>query len=127
MKIFAPYPGEQIFIVLPNPEMGDIQRLESKMILKRSMNGAVKVTHIKKMPNVRSYEYNLLLTRLKSLEFYAFYELFGSEQMRIEHDNDVDRIGYIRINPLELDVSKRSLVGSSIEEVSVRFDFETIE
>lgn len=125
MKIFAPFPDEKAFIVLPNPEMGDIQRSESKVQLKRSMNGAVSVTHIKKLPNIRSYEYNFVLTRLKSLEFYAFFEIFGALKMRIEHENDTERIGYIKINPLELAIEKRALIGSSKEEVNVRFDFET--
>lgn len=127
MKIFAPYPDERAMIILPNPEMGDVQRLESKVQVKRSMNGNVVVTHVKRLPNIRSFEYLFNMTRLKSLEFLNFYELFGAEKLRIEHDDASSLVGYIRVNPMELDIAKRALVDTSVEEVTLRFDFETIQ
>jgi hypothetical protein len=126
IQLFAPHPDYKILIHLPNAEWGDVQRLESTMQLRRSMNAEKTITHVRKMPASRVYEVNLNLTRLKSIEFMGFFELFGATLMKCVLD-DEDKIGYVRINPLELEIIKRAIVGSSVEEVHTRFDFETVQ
>jgi hypothetical protein len=126
LRIYAPDPAPRIVIALPDPEWGDTQRLESTMQLHRSMNGQKIVTHTRKKLDCRSYELNLLLTRIKAQEFITFFEMFGAERMKLEFDKDKSKIGYIRINPLELEYVKRAVNCQSYEEISTRFDFESI-
>lgn len=97
------------------------------MQLYRSMNGERAVTHIRKLPDIRAFEVSLIMTRMKSLEFMSFFELFGAETMKLEFGSGESRIGNMRINPMEFEVLKRAIVGSSTEEVSTQFDFETIQ
>jgi len=126
IKIFAPDVASRIVIMMPDPEWGDVQRLESTLQLYRSMNDAKKITHIRKMPDVRTYELTFLLTRLKALEFINFFERFGAERIRIELDKDTSRVGYLKVNPTELEYTKRAVSCNSLEEVLTRFDFENI-
>lgn len=126
IKIFAPHPDYKIVIFLPSPEWGDVQRLESNIQLKKSMDSSVVVTHIRKLTNIRSYELNFNLTRLKSIEFYNFYNYFAAEKIKLVLLDGTEKIGYLRINPFEIEVMKRALVGDSIEEVSVKIAFESV-
>lgn len=133
IKIFASHPAYKQVIFLPSPEFGDITRLNSTVQLKRSMNNATIVTHIVKRPNSRAFELNFNLNRLKSLEFLEFYKRHGAELMKLVRRVDFlptgtieELIGYLKVNPLELEKVERELVSESKEKVSLRVDFETI-
>lgn len=127
IRIFAPHPDYRILIFLPNAEWGDTQRLESTTRLHRSMDGQTHVTHVRRLPDIRALELQLTLTRLKSLELLSFFELFGAEKMKLEFDDSTSRVGYLRINPMELEIVRRAIIGSSKELVSTTLDFETVQ
>lgn len=133
IKLFASHPAYKQLIFLPNPEFGDIARLESTVQLKRSMDGSVIVTHTMPRTESRTLELQFEMTRLKSLEFIEFYKLHAAEKMklvkRIDFDPENDEesfIGYLKVNPLELEKLARSVYGDSVEKVAVRVDFETV-
>jgi hypothetical protein len=114
-------------IFLPSSEWGDIERVESTVQLKRSMDGQTVVTHVHKVPNSRTTELNFLLTRMKSLELFEYIKAQGAKQMTLEI-NDLDpKIGYLRVNPFELEKLSRSKVAGSLEEVKCQLSFETTE
>lgn len=129
IKLFASHPAPSQLIFLPNPDFGDMTRLGSTVLLKRSMNGAVINTHVIRRPNTRTIEMSFELTRLKSLEFIEFFKRHGSELMKLVRDYwnvNEELIGYLKVNPVELEKTERSLVSESIERVNLRLDFETV-
>lgn len=131
IKLFASHPAYKQLIFLPNPEFGDITRLESTVQLKRSMNGSTIVTHIVKRPNSRTIEMSFQLTRYKSLEFLEFFKRHGAELMKLVrnywNDGEEELVGYLKVNPLELEKTERALVAGSLENINVRADFETTQ
>lgn len=127
IQVFAPYPTICTLMYLPSAEWGDIERLESTVQLKRSMNDSTKVTHVSARENSRTLEFQFLLTRYKSLELIEFFKIYGADKVRLVIRGQDPRIGYLKINPLELEKMKRSLVSDSLEEVSCTLTFETTE
>jgi len=127
IQLFAPHPDAKQLMYLPNPEWGDVERLESTMQLHRSMNGAVVVTHIRKQVASRSYELDLQLTRMKSLEYLEFLAIWSGVKMKLVDHHAIERIGYVKVNPVELEKIRRSLVSDSTEAVSTRMEFETVQ
>lgn len=130
IKLFASHPAYKQLIFLPNPDFGDITRLGSTVLLKRSMDGSAVVTHVVKRPDSRTLEMTFELTRLKSLEFLEFFKKHGSELMKLVRDywqdDQEDLIGYLKVNPLELEKAQRMLVANSVERVNVQIEFETV-
>jgi len=125
MIIFmAPVPDYLIRIVMPNPEWGDMQRGISTVQVKQALDGSV-VTHVHRIPNARLFELKFQLTRLKSIEFLEFYQRFGGDKMQMELYSEV-KVGYLKINPLELEKTKRALVALSLEQIDVSLSFETV-
>lgn len=98
------------------------------MQLKRSMDGSRIITHVRKLPNSKTFELSFSLTRYKSLELLEFIKIHLADKMKLITDSDeaTSRIGYLKINPLDLEKVGRGLVSDSIETVSVRLDFETV-
>ena len=127
IQVFAPYPTVSVMMYLPSAEWGDTERLESTVQLKRSMNNSTKVTHVSVRENSRTLEFQFLLTRYKSLELIEFFKIHGADKVKLVIRGQAPRIGYLKINPLELEKMKRSLVSDSLEEVSCTVTFETIE
>lgn len=126
IRIYAPYPAPKITILLPDPDWGDVQRLESTSVLHRSMNGVRIVTYVRKKVNCRLYELSFELTRPKAEEFINFFKLFGSKVMKLEFDQDTSVVGYLKINPAELEFVKRSVLCTSYESVSVKLSLESV-
>jgi hypothetical protein len=127
LRIYAPDPAPKAVIALPDPEWGDTQRLESTMQLRRSMNGQRIITYVRRKENCRTYELSLVLTRPKAEEFIRFFELFGSQKMKLEFDKDTSKIGYIKMNPIQLEFVRRAVNCDSYEEVTTEFAFESIQ
>lgn len=108
------YTDTQI-IFLPAAEWGDFERVESTVQLKRSMNNEVKVTHVHKLPNFKTTQLTLKMTRIKSIEFLEFYKIHGADKMTLEIPNLDPKIGYLKINPMELEKLQRGEVDCQIE------------
>lgn len=130
IKLFASHPAYKQLIFLPNPEFGDITRLESTVDLKRSMDGSVIVTHVLPREDSRTFEFQFELTRLKSLEFLEFFKRHGAEKMKLvkridfnEEEDEEEFLGYLKVNPVELEKIQRSIVAGSKEKISIRIDY----
>lgn len=126
LKISAPDVASKGIIFLPDPEWGDVQRLEQTMLLYRSMNGNKVITHVQPVTNIRTFEYSFILTRFKALEFINFYNIFGSQRMKLEVDANTIKVGYLKVNPLELEYIRRAVQCTSNEDVSTQFAFESV-
>lgn len=124
IQIFSPHPDWKQVLHLPNPEWGDVERLESTVQLKRSMNGNTVVTHIRSVPNSFTNEMDFELDRLKSLELLEWFNIHAGSLMKLIDHNGVVRIGYLKVNPLDLEKVKKA---NSTEAVRVRLDFESTE
>jgi hypothetical protein len=127
MTISAPYPAFSGQIVLPSPEWGDFQRQQHTVIIKRDMFGVVIQTFKRITQDNDTLSFEMKMTRHKSLELLEFYRIYIGEKMLLINHHNVEYIGHLKMNPLELEKSARSLVGSSVEEITVRFEFEEIE
>ena len=123
--IQASHPAYSAMIILPEPELGDTERAESKAVFKRSMNGNA-YSHTTVHPN-RTYKWTFILTRLKGLEFLTFYNTHSGGVWKVTRADSSELVGNIRINPLILDMVRRGVVGASQETVALEVEFETIQ
>lgn len=126
IKILAPHPAYSQILFLPSCEWGNVQRAVSTSQLKRSMNGETVATYVRKVQGY-TLEMSFVLTRLKSLELLEFFKKFSSEKMKLIDQNNNNWIGYLQVNPLELEKINRAVIGNSLEDVSTRLNFETVQ
>lgn len=124
IEVYAPHPNWEHVIFLPNPEWGDFRRLTLTNQIKRSMTGATIITHVQKHEDLKSVEMSFTLTREKSLETLAFFDLHIGHLLKIVDHRDVTHIGYIQINPIELDKVRK---GTNGEQVKLSLNFESVE
>jgi hypothetical protein len=122
----APSPAYATTLILPNPRLGDMRRNESTVELHKSIVGTLINTYVQKKEDQRVFELNFDLTRYKSWELWRFYDYHGSDKMRLELYDGEEYFGYLNINPLELEKVSRSLTADSVEQVSVKLEFQTI-
>lgn len=114
----AGHPAVTGIIRMPEPNMGDGLRPQARVLMKQAMDGSVR-THIKKQDSAREYRFDFELTRLKAIELYEWTNLFTGEQIYVERDNEHDFIGFLKVNPLSLDMASRGVVANSTETVRV--------
>ncbi len=122
----APAPDYATTIILPSCEMGDFRRTNSIVELRKSIVGTPINTFVTNRGEQRTLELDIKLTRYKSWELFRYFEIHGSDKMRLENYDGEEFIGYLKVNPLELEKIKRILVADSEEEVNVKLEFETV-
>lgn len=124
IEIYAPHPNWEHVIFLPNPEWGDFRRLNLTTQVKRSMTGNTIITHVQKHEDLKSVEMSFTLTRMKSLEMLAFLDLHIGHLLKIVDHRDDVHIGYMQVNPLELEKVRK---GTNGEQVKLNLNFESVE
>lgn len=110
-------------ILLPSPELADTRNQLNSVVLNRAMDGTV-ITYVRRISGSLR-QYSFLLTRKKSIEYYQFMQRYLGQQVTILWLSET-LVGYIKVNPVELDIVRRAVVCDSKEEVETGFTFQTI-
>lgn len=127
LLVLAPHPDAEAGIILPTFRFGDTQQKQSEVLTQRTMDGSVR-THVKKQPSAFRQTWVFDLTRLKALEFKAFYDNYAHKKWKVLNTTTNDSwIGYIQINPVALEMISRGVIADSTEKVSITVEFETTE
>lgn len=127
IQIYAPHPDAESILVLPNPELGDGERPESRIQIKQAMDGNL-ITHItQKQLTAITYTWDFVLTRKKALELWEFISLHTGKIWKITWPGRNDLIVVLKINPLQLDMIRRSVIADSVEAVAINLQFESVE
>lgn len=120
--ISAPYPFVQNAIIFESPDMRDTETLDSQVGLLQAASGKL-YTHVTRKG--RTYSFAFFPTRVKALEFFNFYDEFSAERWLIERTEGPALTGWIKLNPLQLEMVRRGATCDNNDTVSLSFEFET--
>jgi len=123
VKLTAPAHMPTGIMFLPDPQLGDVVRPDSRIQVLRSMTGLVR-THVKRQTTKQTHVYNFNLAREKALELQAFIQTYAGVKWRVTWGSQ-DFVGILTANPAELEMSKRAVISASFENVVVSLEFET--
>lgn len=122
--IIETIPAETI-ITLPSPNLGNAHALDVNVSVKRMMDGSIN-TYVKKT-SFKTYRYTFLLTRGKALEVLEFFKIYAGTKLKVTNDNASFFVGYILLNPLELEMQRRAVAQNSVEDLDLELSFEQTE
>lgn len=99
-RIEAPFPLLQTTLLLPSPNLGNSRNLAASIQTLRAMDGTV-YTHAKSRRGRRVHQWTFLMARHKHLEAVEFARVYGTSLVRVVDHEDIARVGWITINPVE--------------------------
>lgn len=99
--IQAPYPLFKTTCLLPSPEPGNSQGLQSTVQTMRAVDGTL-YTFIKKKRGRKAVSWDFLVAVDKANEVKEFVRLYAGSVVRTTDHNGVQQLGTLTINPLEL-------------------------
>jgi hypothetical protein len=120
----GPAPIPTVDLYLPNPDLGDGIRSESRVALKKMMDGE-HVTYVTRRPNKFTRSLSFDVTYMKALEFWAFCDQFLSSKIIVIEDV-TPYTAVLLLNPLTVQPEKRAVVAGSLENVRLNFDVERV-
>lgn len=123
IQIQAPHPLCEAILTLPDPEFGDAEQLGHTVVPRRMMNNEV-TTHVRRAPS-KKFNFSFDLTRLKSLELVAFYELYHAGMWRIRRTADT-LVGYANMNPMQIAAVKRGATAAGNDVLLSTLEFEVL-
>jgi len=100
-RIQGPFPGYKSTVIVPNPEMGNSKNLASSVQTLRTMDGTL-YTFIKRKRGRKIHKWEFITSRDKAQEVKAFFDAYISNVIRIVDHEDTAHIGYMTLNPIEL-------------------------
>lgn len=100
-RIQGPYPGYKTTLLLPSPQVGNTKNLASTVQTLRTMDGTL-YTYIKRKRNRKVHLWEFITSRDKSQEAKAFADAYMGNVIRATDHEEVVHIGYVTLNPLEL-------------------------
>jgi len=103
----APYPLVQSTLLLPSPREGNQKNLAASVQTMRSMDGTL-YTYIKSKRERKVWQWDFLGTKDKGRESVEFIKLYAGGPVSVKDHEGISHIGYITINPLELDGGGRA-------------------
>jgi hypothetical protein len=119
-------PGDlpTLVIILPTPNWGDTEKLESKVTVKQDMEGGL-VTHVNK--SGKSFIWQFDVTKEKAYEVLRLHRLHSRNIIKVETHESVEYLGYWTVNPSTVMVKGRGQTPGSKEVVQLTIEFETIQ
>jgi hypothetical protein len=105
--IQAPYPLMQSTLLMPSPREGNQRNLAASVQTMRSMNGTL-YTFVKNKRNRKVLQWDFVGTKDKAREAIEFVKLYSGGPVRATDHNGTNHIGYITINPMEVDGQGRA-------------------
>lgn len=127
IQVYAPHPDAESILVLPTPEFGDGERPESRIQIKQAMSGRLQTHVTQKQLEAITYRWSFVLTRMKALELWEFINLHVGKSWRIAWTGRPSIVAVLKVNPLQLNVIRRSVIAGSLETVTIDLEFESIE
>lgn len=125
MIIQGPFPNLKTTLLLPSPQTGNVEQLRATVQTIRSMNGTL-YTYKKPKRGRRLHRWDFTTTKEKANETKEFVKLYAGDLVKtVDHENVV-RVGYITINPLDARGDGRAGGWSEIGE-AVNFTIEIEE
>jgi len=122
--IQAPYPGLKTTLLLPSPNRGNNEQLRASIQTLRAIDGTL-YTYVKPKRGRRAFRWEFLTAKDKALEVKEFISKYNGGLVKTVDHEDVLRIGYITINPLETRGEGRAGGWGKIQEaVSFTIEFE---
>ena len=101
MIIQAPYPLLQSSLVMPSPKIGNQKNLASTVQTMRMMDGSLH-TYVKGKRGRKVWQWDMVVTKDKARETIQFVKVYSGGVVRVTDHEGVAHIGYVTINPLEL-------------------------
>lgn len=99
--IQAPYPLLQSSLVMSSPRSGNQKNLASTVQTMRSMNGTL-YTYVKGKRGRKVWQWDMVVTKDKARETIQFIKLYSGGIVRVTDHEGVVHIGYVTVNPLEI-------------------------
>jgi hypothetical protein len=108
-------------------DFSDTRMAQSQLQVLRAFNGDLR-THKNSHSAKAVHSWNFQVTRMKALEYKAFFQLHAADLWKVEEQSSSDSwIGYVKPNPLTLSMDKISQISDSREKVNLLVEFEIIE
>lgn len=128
LQFQAPHPDYESIIFMPTPSFGDRERPESRIQLKKAMDGE-SYSHItqRQVFTAMHYAWSFNITRLKALELKAFIDAHIGQPWRLIWPGRDNIIAHLLVNPLQLDMAFRAVVAGSVEAVPIDLEFESVQ
>ncbi len=98
--IQAPYPKMIATLLLPSPLLSNNKNNTATVQTVRSMNGTV-YTYVITKRGRKKYSWSFLTSKDKALEAKEFVGIYAQDLVQVVDHEDVTRMGWIVINPLE--------------------------
>ncbi|MCP4896255.1 MAG: hypothetical protein GY906_04700 [bacterium] len=99
-RLEAPYPAVASTLLLPQPEIGNNQGLNSLVNVIKMMDGSRR-SYIQKGENKRSHRWTFTLSSEKAFEFADFVKRYRGATFRVNW-RDVTITGKLDLNPLDV-------------------------
>ena len=106
-KIQAPYPALTDTLRLRSPDLSNQQNVSHSMVTVRTGNGDL-YTYVKPKRGREVHQWEFTISYFKSLEVKEFMRTFGNGLARVTDHNDEVYIGYLTINPFEVQGAGRA-------------------
>jgi len=100
--IQGPYPLMQSTLLMPSPREGNQKNLACTVQTMRSMNGTV-YTFVKDKRGRRVWQWDFVGTKEKGREAIEFVRRYSGGLVRATDDDANTILGYITINPMEVE------------------------
>lgn len=121
--IQGPYPLVQSSIVLPSPLEGNTNTLTSTVQILRTSGGKM-FTYVKAKRGRKKFRYDFAVSRDKSDELREFVDSYGGKPVKVTDHNEVVRIGFLTLNPFEVQGRGRSKGAPGGEVYSTSIELE---
>ncbi len=124
-RIQGPFPGYKSTVIMPSPEMGNAKNLASSVQTLRTMDGTL-YTFIKRKRARKVHKWDFVTSHDKAQEVKAFFDSYMGGVVRCIDHEDVSHIGYMTLNPVELQGTGRAGGWPGVQE-AYRFSIQLEE
>ena len=115
VKLRAPLPSLQTTILLPNPQLADVESPRHEIDIFRAIDGTRRTSV--KTTTRRLLTYDFILNRAKAEELKAFIQSYYLSKIRMINHKNQTWDGWVTNNPISFSPSGK-------ESVSVQLQFE---
>lgn len=105
--IQAPYPLMQTALVMPSPRRGNTRKLAATVETLRAMDGTL-YTYVKGKRNRKVHKWDFTGTKDKAREAVQFVREYSGGLVRVTDHEGSTILGYITVNPLEIEGQGRA-------------------
>ena len=126
LQLWGAYPETEHIVHAPSVNLRNTERAESRVAVRTAVDGSV-YTNTKKQPDQVTHQWQCDAPRLKALEIFEFLRLYAGKKCKVIDHDSVVHIGYFRVNPIQLNNQRRSVIASNTESVIFELEFLKVE